>query len=223
MVTTNCSQHSQSTFMTALCDTDATSPRLWENRRMLSKNKCVERALSKTGYVCFLASHLLELGVGNASGHSDLEHLTRLQDAEALKLVHDIPDSTKKNGQHDDATFCHRPHLQLAIGNERSSKYVYFTALLASPVVVDAALHTRVGLDAADEVARGAQQCHVEVLHGRQESLRHGRLHQSLQQGSNVSNRFSGVRGRHCTTRDAHGTSVSHQREPDPIIHKKCW
>lgn len=36
---------------------------------------------------------------------------------------------------------------------------------LASPVVVDAAFHTRVGLDAANEVARGAQQCHVEVLH----------------------------------------------------------
>lgn len=49
------------------------------------------------------------------------------------------------------------------------------------PVVVDAATHRRVGLDAADEVARRAQQGRVKVLHGTEESLRHSRLHQGLQ------------------------------------------
>lgn len=44
---------------------------------------------------CCLVSHLLQFGVSNASGHADLEHLTRLQDAKALKLVHNIPDATK--------------------------------------------------------------------------------------------------------------------------------
>lgn len=43
-----------------------------------------------------VTAHLLELGVRNPSGHSDLEHLARLKDAEALKLVHNIPGSSER-------------------------------------------------------------------------------------------------------------------------------
>jgi len=53
-------------------------------------------------------------------------------------------------------------------------------ALRCPPVVEDTALHSRVWLDAADEVARGAEQRRVEVLLGTQESLGDGRLQQGL-------------------------------------------
>lgn len=36
-------------------------------------------------------SHLLQLCVRDTSGHADLEHLARLQDPEALELVHHVP------------------------------------------------------------------------------------------------------------------------------------
>lgn len=41
-------------------------------------------------------THLLQLRVGHPSWHSDLEHFARLQDAEALKLVHDVPGTSKR-------------------------------------------------------------------------------------------------------------------------------
>ena len=65
------------------------------------------------------------------------------------------------------------------------------TPLLSSPVAEHAALHSRVGLDAADEVARRAEQGFVEVLHRAQESLGHCWLHQGLQR---VSDRIGGLR-----------------------------
>ena len=38
-----------------------------------------------------VSAHLLELGVGDAGGHADLEHLARLQNTQALQLLHHVP------------------------------------------------------------------------------------------------------------------------------------
>lgn len=39
--------------------------------------------------------YLLELGVGDSGGHTDLKHLARLQDTQALQLIHHITESQK--------------------------------------------------------------------------------------------------------------------------------
>lgn len=45
--------------------------------------------------------HLLEFRVGDAGRHADLEDLARLQDAQALQLVHDISGRIRFETQHD--------------------------------------------------------------------------------------------------------------------------
>lgn len=34
--------------------------------------------------------YLLELSVGDSGGHADLKHLARLQDTQALQLIHHV-------------------------------------------------------------------------------------------------------------------------------------
>lgn len=75
----------------------------------------------------------------------------------------------------------------------RALKTVAVLSKHAAPVVEDTALHLAVGLDAAREVAHGAQQRDVEGFHGTQEGLRHGRLDQGLE--SRQAGRGRGVLG----------------------------